>query len=46
VPGPLQVAVIASEFRDEFRTTSPPPALQIVVLAVLAPIGRLLGRRA
>ena len=46
VPGPLQVAVVASEFRDEFRTTSPPPAMQSVVLAVLAPIGRLLGRRA
>jgi mannose-6-phosphate isomerase-like protein (cupin superfamily) len=46
VPGPLQVAVVASEFRDEFRTTSPPPAVQKVVLAVLAPIGRLLGRRA
>jgi quercetin dioxygenase-like cupin family protein len=46
VPGPLQVAVVASEFQDEFRTISPPPALQSVVLAVLAPIGRLLGRRA
>jgi hypothetical protein len=46
LPGPLQLAVVASEYRDEFRTTSPPQALQGIVLAVLAPIGRLLGRRA
>jgi quercetin dioxygenase-like cupin family protein len=44
--GPLQTAVLASEYRDEFRPTSPPPAIQAVVIAVLAPIGRLLGRRA
>jgi cupin domain len=46
MPGPLQLAVIAGEYRDEFRTTSPPQALQGIVLAVLAPVGRLLGRRA
>jgi mannose-6-phosphate isomerase-like protein (cupin superfamily) len=46
LPGPLQLAVIAGEYRDEFRTTSPPQALQGIVVAVLAPIGRLLGRRA
>jgi mannose-6-phosphate isomerase-like protein (cupin superfamily) len=46
MPGPLQLAVIASEYRDEFRTTSLPQAVQGIALAVLAPIGRLLGRRA
>jgi quercetin dioxygenase-like cupin family protein len=45
-PGRLQIAVLASEFRSEFRTTSPPPAIQAVVVGVLAPIGRLLGRKA
>jgi hypothetical protein len=40
MPGPLQLAVIASEFRDEFRTTTPPQAVQGIALAVLAPIGR------
>jgi quercetin dioxygenase-like cupin family protein len=45
-PGILQTAVIASEYRGEFRTTSPPPALQAIVVSVLAPIGRLIGRKA
>ena len=45
-PGVLQTAVIASEYRDEFRTTSPPRLLQIVVVSILAPVGRLLGRKA
>jgi len=45
-PGILQTAVIARTYRDEFRTTSPPPALQALVVGVLAPIGRLLGRKA
>ena len=45
-PGLLRTAVFAREFRDEFRTTSPSQPVQAVVVAVLAPIGRLLGRRA
>ncbi len=45
-PGLLQTAVIASEYRDEFRTTSPPQVLQVPVVSILAPIGRLLGRKA
>ena len=44
--GRLQVAVLAGTYRDEFRPTSPPQPVQAVVLAVLAPIGRLLGRKA
>jgi len=44
-PGALRTAVFASEFRNEFRTTSPRPAIQAVAVAVLAPIGRLLGRK-
>jgi mannose-6-phosphate isomerase-like protein (cupin superfamily) len=46
LPEPLQLAVIASEYRDEFRTTSPPQLIQAVALGMLAPIGRLLGRSA
>ena len=45
-PGALRTAVFASEFRDEFRPTSPPAALQAVAVGVLAPIGHLLGRKA
>lgn len=44
-PGALRTAVFASEFRDEFRTTSPGPAVQAIAVGVLAPIGRLLGRK-
>jgi mannose-6-phosphate isomerase-like protein (cupin superfamily) len=45
-PSPLQGAVIAQEFSDIVVFTNPPPAVQRVLLAVLAPIGRLLGYRA
>jgi mannose-6-phosphate isomerase-like protein (cupin superfamily) len=45
-PGALQTAVIASEYRNEFRTTSPSPAIQTLVVPVLATVGRLLGRKA
>jgi mannose-6-phosphate isomerase-like protein (cupin superfamily) len=45
-PGPLQGAVIAQEFSDIVVFTNPPPAVQRVLLTVLAPIGRLLGYRA
>jgi quercetin dioxygenase-like cupin family protein len=44
-PGALRTAVFASEFRDEFRTTSPGPMAQVLAIGVLAPIGRLLGRK-
>jgi quercetin dioxygenase-like cupin family protein len=46
VPGPLQLAVMMREYDAEFRLTKPPRPLQVAVFAVLAPIGRLLGRRA
>ena len=45
-PNPLQGAVIAQEFADIVVFTNPPPAVQRVLLAVLAPIGRALGYRA
>lgn len=45
VPRPLQLAVTASAYRDTMVIASPPPAVQRVVFAVLAPIGRALGRR-
>jgi mannose-6-phosphate isomerase-like protein (cupin superfamily) len=44
-PGALRTAVFANEFRDEFRTTSPGPVVQALALGVLAPLGRLLGRK-
>jgi quercetin dioxygenase-like cupin family protein len=44
-PGALRTAVFASEFRDEFRTTSPGPVVQALAVGLLAPIGRLLGRK-
>ena len=46
MPGPLQLAVIATEFEDVIRFTRPPRPVQKAVLAVLAPLGRALGRRA
>jgi mannose-6-phosphate isomerase-like protein (cupin superfamily) len=45
VPNPLHLAVLLREYDDEFRVTKPPPAVQSVLFAVLAPIGRLLGYR-
>ena len=44
-PGVLRTAVFASEFRDEFRTTSPGPLAQAVAIRLLAPVGRMLGRK-
>jgi quercetin dioxygenase-like cupin family protein len=43
VPNFLQLAVILREYRHEFRASRPPYALQRVLFALLAPIGRLLG---
>ena len=45
-PRPLQAAVLAREFGDTLRFTSPPPALQRAVSGLLAPIARLTGQRA
>lgn len=46
LPSLLQLAVGVPYFGDEIRLTSPPWAVQRVIFAVLAPIGRLLGYRA
>src|SRR5829696_2332119 len=45
-PRLLQGAVMLEEFEDEYRLARPPLPVQKTVLAVLAPIGRLLGYRA
>jgi quercetin dioxygenase-like cupin family protein len=45
VPEPLQLAVLMREYDGEFRLTKPPRAVQLMAFGVLAPIGRLLGRR-
>ncbi len=43
VPRPLQLAVTASAYRDVMVITSPPPLIQRLIFAVLAPIGRMRG---
>lgn len=45
LPHPLQLAVTASAYRDVMTIASPPPWVQRLVFGVLAPIGRLAGRR-
>ena len=45
-PHLLQAAVIARAYSDEFRLASPPWIVQRLLLAVLAPVGGLLGYRA
>ena len=45
-PHLLQAAVIARAYSDEFRLASPPWAVQRLLFAVLAPLGRRLGYRA
>ena len=42
---PLQLVVFADGFRSSFRTTSPPHAVQRLLLAALAPLARRLGYR-
>lgn len=42
---PLQMAVIAWEFKDEWVPTAIPKAVRVLVLPVLAVIGRVLGYR-
>jgi hypothetical protein len=44
-PRLLQGAVILEEYEDEYRLVRPPRPVQEALLAVLAPIGRLLGYR-
>lgn len=44
-PGFLQAMVMADEMGDDTVFTSPPPAVQRVMAAVLGPIGRLVGYR-
>jgi quercetin dioxygenase-like cupin family protein len=43
VPDLLRAALIAREYDDEFRLTSPPRAIQKILFGILAPVGRLLG---
>lgn len=45
-PSPLQAAVMAQEFADVIVFTWPPRAVQRVIVALLAPVARLLGYRA
>jgi GNAT superfamily N-acetyltransferase/mannose-6-phosphate isomerase-like protein (cupin superfamily) len=45
-PRPLRAAVLAREFDDTMRFTSPPLAVQRAVAGLLAPIARLTGQRA
>jgi mannose-6-phosphate isomerase-like protein (cupin superfamily) len=45
-PGLLQGAVMLAEFEEEYRLARPPLPVQKALLAVLAPMGRLLGYRA
>jgi quercetin dioxygenase-like cupin family protein len=44
-PGPLVGALLAREYRDVFRLTRPPAALQGALFGALAAIARLTGRR-
>jgi quercetin dioxygenase-like cupin family protein len=43
LPNPLQLAILGRDFQDVIMFTSPPPAVQKVMFAILAPIARLLG---
>ena len=46
VPNPLQAAVIAQAFADEFRLAKPPWPVQRALFATLVPLARLLGYKA
>jgi quercetin dioxygenase-like cupin family protein len=46
LPSPLQLALLAQEFDDVIRFTSPPRALQRPLFAVLGALGRMRGLRA
>ena len=45
LPNLLQLALLAREFSDVIRFTRPPPIIQSLLFAVLAPIARLSGLR-
>jgi quercetin dioxygenase-like cupin family protein len=46
LPNLLRTAVVLQAYRDELVLTRPPRFVQIVLLGLLAPIGRLLGYKA
>jgi quercetin dioxygenase-like cupin family protein len=46
IPNLLQVAVLGQAFRDEFAAAIPPPVVQRIVFAVVAPVARRLGYKA
>jgi len=45
-PNPLQAAVLAREYEEEVRAAWPPLPVQKVLVAMLAPVGKLFGYRA
>ena len=45
-PRPLHAAVLAQEFADTIRFTSPPRLVQRALFGLLAPVGRATGHRA
>ena len=45
LPNPLSMAVIAREYRDEIRLARPPAAVQTMLFAPLALVGRAVGYR-
>lgn len=45
LPGPLQLIVMAREYRDTLVFTAPPAPVQRLLFPPLAALGRLLGRR-
>jgi len=45
MPNPLQVAVLMRAYRDEIRLARPSPAVQSLLFAPLAVVGRLVGYR-
>lgn len=46
MPSLLQVAASGSRFRNEIMASSPPPFVQRIAFAVLAPVARVLGHHA
>lgn len=46
IPRPLQMTVIADEFRDEIGFAAVPAPIQTALTSAVAPIGRLAGYRA
>jgi mannose-6-phosphate isomerase-like protein (cupin superfamily) len=46
MPNLLQLAVISQEFADVVQFMNPPPSVQRLLFAVLAPLGRLMGYKA